>query len=96
MNKEKRNEYQKKYREQHKEKYKEYQKKYWAEHGEEINAKRRNRKAYKFRCNKAIEYLEELKNFKIKYVMLEEKELYASEKDFVSDLLNILRGDKNE
>lgn len=43
------------------------------------------------KIEKAIEYIENLKNFKIKYVMLEERELYASEKDFVKDLLDILR-----
>ena len=36
------------------------------------------------------EYIEALKNFKIKYVMFEEKELYASENDFVKDILEIL------
>lgn len=45
--------------------------------------------------DKAIEYINKLQNFKIKYVMLEEKELYASEKDFVKDLLDILRGETN-
>ena len=40
------------------------------------------------------EYIEKLKNFKIKYVMFEEKELYASENDFVKELLEIL--DKGE
>ena len=39
-------------------------------------------------------YIKELKNFKIKYVMFEEKELYASENDFVKDILEIL--DKGE
>ena len=56
MNKEERNEYAKKYRKTHKDKIRKYQKQYWAEHGEEINAKRRNRKAYKYRIKKAIEY----------------------------------------
>lgn len=46
------------------------------------------------KIDKAIEYINKLKNFKIKYVMLEEKELYASEKDFVKDLLDILKEDK--
>ena len=40
------------------------------------------------------EYIKKLKNFKIKYVMFEEKELYASENDFVKDILEIL--DKGE
>ena len=48
------------------------------------------------RIDKAIEYIEKLKNFKIEYLMLEEKKLYASEKDFVNDLLDILRGESNE
>lgn len=56
---EKMREYHKKYREIHKDKIKEYQHKYWAEHGEEINAKRKNRKSYKFRCEKAIELVKE-------------------------------------
>lgn len=40
--------------------------------------------------DKIKEYIKELKNFKIKYVMLEEKELFASEKDFVKDILELL------
>ena len=48
------------------------------------------------RIDKAIEYIEKLKNFKIEYLMLEEKKLDASEKDFVNDLLDILRGESNE
>ncbi len=46
------------------------------------------------KIDKAIEYINKLKNFKIKHVMLEEKELYASEKDFVKDLLDILKEEK--
>ena len=46
------------------------------------------------KIDKAIEYINKLENFKIKYVMLEEKELYASEKDFVKELSNILKEDK--
>lgn len=45
------------------------------------------------RIEAAIEYIKSLKNFKIKYVMLEEKEMYATENDFVKDLLNILNGE---
>ena len=51
---------------------------------------------YKATVDKAIEYIEKLKNFKIKYVMLEEKELYATENDFVKDLLEILKGENKE
>lgn len=73
-------EYHKKYRETHKDKIKEYQKKYWVEHGEEINAKRKNRKAYKFRCEKATEYLEPLKD----------GEIGPYE---INEILNILKGE---
>lgn len=48
---------------------------------------------YKERCLNAIEYIKKLKNFKIKCVVLEEKELYASENDFVKELLEILGAD---
>ena len=65
MTKEERREYAKKYREKQKDKIREYQKKYWAEHGEEINAKRRNRKCYKARCKRAIEYIETLNEYGI-------------------------------
>ena len=60
------------------------------------NATQRKNKELQQRIDKAIEYIEKLKNFKIEYVMLEEKELYASEKDFVNDLLDILRGNDDE
>ena len=36
------------------------------------------------------EYIKKLNNFKIKYVMFGEKELYASENDFIKELLEIL------
>ena len=45
---------------------------------------------YKNKIDEVREYIEKLKNFKIKYVMFEEKELYASENDFVKDILEIL------
>ena len=48
------------------------------------------------RIDKAIEYIKKLQKFKIKYVlMFEEKELYATENDFVKELLAIL-GDKEK
>ena len=100
----KRNEYMKKYRKEHLNKIKEYQKRYWAEHGEEINAKRRNRKAYRYRCNKAIEYIEN----KIEYLN-EQKRLITNiltpqngylktdieiEISKYQELLNILKGEE--
>ena len=53
----KKNEYSRKYRQT--EKYKKYHKEYWLKHGAEINAKRRNRKAYKYRNEKATEYIKD-------------------------------------
>lgn len=49
---------------------------------------------YKNIIKEVREYVKKLKNYKIKYMMFEEKELYASENDFVKELLEILDKEK--
>lgn len=86
----KKNEYNRKYRQT--EKYKKYHKEYWAKHGAEINAKRRNRKAYKYRNEKATEYIKDYF-----YIDKETGEYYLTHtfnSSNLYELLKILEGDK--